>query len=424
MKYPEKGSIGNIVPALLIILSISIIACSERERANPFDPQSPEFGGMGGLNALAGNGKVYLYWGRLDYDDLEGFDIMRVSLASQDTTILNDTTLSPDDVDFMDSSAENGITYAYSLRLLVIGSHERPVTIPDLATPGILFGWLVSGNGSQVLLMTPDFRDELLSLDADFLQADDIQFTPKNNEIWVLDKSYDKISRFNLAGEPLEDNPIFSNTATFTFNYQDNSLWIALSGSDGNLYHFDANGVLEESFRTGLAASSLAVDYSGHGVWIGSSDNRLAWVHNGKVRLIENPEFSYPELVATGRHSANAWIMDTGAKTLFLFSGGKIDWHLTGFADPTDIAVSNDGSTCWVADPVGDILYQIDENANIIGRLENLGQPWKLTYSPMDNTVYVSSKSGMISNVGEGAVVLWQVNHPYYPGKIALEVVE
>ena len=424
MKYPGKGSIGNIVPALLIILSISIIACSERERANPFDPQSPEFWGTGGLNALAGNGKVYLYWGRLDYDDLEGFDIMRVSLAAQDTAILNDTTLSPDDVDFLDSSAENDITYAYSLRLLVIDSDERPVTTPDLATPGPLFGWLVSDNGSRVFYMTPDFRDELFSLDAIFLQADDIQFAPKENEIWVLDKAYDKISRFNLLGEQLEDNPIFSNTAAFAFNYQDNSVWIALSGSDGNLYHFNANGVLAESFRTGVTATSLAVDYPGMGLWIGSSDNRIAWVHDGRVRMIENPEFSYPEIVATGRHSTNAWILDTGARTLFLFSGEKIDWHLNEFADPTDIAVSNDGSTCWVADPLGDILYEIDENANILGRLENLGRPWKLTYSSMSNTVYVSSKTGIISKVGEGATILWQVNYPNYPGKIALEIID
>ncbi|MBN2289775.1 MAG: hypothetical protein JXQ83_10620, partial [Candidatus Glassbacteria bacterium] len=70
MSFSVKDTAANLVSIMLGLFLISTLACSERERANPFDPKSPEFGGMGGLNALAGNAKVYLFWGRMEYDDL------------------------------------------------------------------------------------------------------------------------------------------------------------------------------------------------------------------------------------------------------------------------------------------------------------------------------------------------------------------
>ena len=421
MKHSGKSVSVNGAAALLIILLIGATACSDRDRANPFDPRNPDYGEMEWLNALAGNEKVYLYWGSQDYTDLAGFDIIRVSLADQDTAVLNITTLAAHEVDFLDSTAENSITYAYNLRLLLTDSDERPMTKPDLATPGRIFGWLVTGDGGNVAYMTPDFRDQIYSLDADFMHADDLQLTPDQEEVWVLDKTYDNISRFSLYGESLEGNPVFSNTAAFTFNYQDRSLWIAVSGSEGVLYHFGANGILAESFRTGARATSLAVNYPENGVWVGSSDKRVLRVGNGEVSQLEHSDFSHPEVVAAGRHSTIAWILDTEARILFHTTNQNQVFRLADYTDPTDIAVSDDGSICWVADPTANILYEIDLQANSVGRLENLGEPWRLTYSRYDNTVYVSGDAGKISKVGPGATLIWQVDYPNYPGKIALE---
>ncbi len=421
MKYSGKSIPVNGAAALLIILLTGTTACSDRERANPFDPRGPNYGEMEWLNALAGNGKVYLYWGSLDYADLAGFDIIRVSLADQDTAVLNDTTLAAREVAFLDSTAENNITYAYNLRLLLTDSNERPMTKPDLATPGRIFGWLVTGDGGNVAYMTPDFRDEVYRLDADFMHADDLQLTPGQEEVWVLDKSYDNISRFSLYGEPLEGNPVFSNTAAFAFNYQDRSLWIAVSGSEGVLYHFGANGTLAESFRTDARATSLAVNYPENGVWVGSSDKLVLRIGNGEVSRFEHTDFSHPETVAAGRYSTIAWILDTEARILFHTAEPNKVFRLANYTDPTDIAVSDDGSICWVADPTANILYEIDLQANTVGRLENLGEPWRLTYSRYDNTVYVSGDAGKISKVGPGAALIWQVDYPNYPGKIALE---
>jgi len=420
LKYSGSGSLALGSVAVLMLLAIGSAACSDRERANPFDPLSPDYGGMGGLNAFAGNQRVYLYWGQLSYTDLAGFDILRVSLADQDTSVLNDTTLTAEEVDFMDVSARNGTTYAYSLRLLLIGSDELPTTVPDLATPGHTFGWLVTDNGTKVTYTTPDFRDALYSLDGDFLQVGDIQLTPDQKEIWVLDRGYDKISRFRLSGEPLEDNPVFSNTAGFAFDYQNNSLWIAVNGSEGLLYHFDANGMPAASYRTGVWVTSLAVDYPGRGVWVGSSDGRVVGIHNGEMNQYEHGDFSRPELVAAGQ-SGIVWVLDIGQKTLFhIDKRGQVQ-RLGTYTDPVDIATDYDGSTCWVAEPAGDILHEINLNASIVGKVENLGQPWRLTYDPVDNAVYVSGAAGKVSKVGPGGKVFWQIDYPNYPGKIALE---
>ncbi|MBN2288807.1 MAG: hypothetical protein JXQ83_05695, partial [Candidatus Glassbacteria bacterium] len=351
-----------------------------------------------------------------------GYDILRISLDGRDTVVLNETKLTADDSDFLDSSAENGVTYAYSLRLLLIGSDECPITNPDLATPGQAFGWLVAGDGSRVSYMTPDFRDEIYSLDGDFFLAEELQLSPGQKEVWVLDRAYDKISRFSVNGEQLEDATVFNNITAFAFNYQNGSLWLAVGGTEGALYHFDGNGILSESFRTGIQATSVAVDYPHDGAWVGSSQALVARVRNGRLSHLEHPDFIHPELVAAGKYSTNVWVLDTGAKTLFLFSDGQFRLSLDGFADPNDLAADNEGTTCWVADPPADLLYEIDEGGNITGTLGNLGQPWLLTGSPVGKAVYVTGRSGLISKVVLGPAVQWQVQHPDYPGRIALEV--
>ncbi|MFC1537588.1 hypothetical protein ACFL4P_02040 [Gemmatimonadota bacterium] len=423
MKFSGKGFALNCLSALLIALLLSAAACSDRERANPFDPQSPEYGGMGGLNAFAGNQRVYLNWGELDYDDLLGFDIIRVSLADQDTIQLNDTTLTADAVDYIDTTAENGNTYAYSLQVCLIGSDERPLTIPDLATPGRVFGWLTNENGTRVSYMTPDFRDEVYRLDGGFLEVEELQLTPNQREVWVYDFAYRQISRYdNFSGEQLEGDPVFNNTTAFVFNYQNKSLWIAYAGNTGIVRHFNSSGALAKSYQTNLEITSLAVDYLGSGVWVGSSDNKIARAGQNEVLLIDHPEFTHPEYLFSGRYSSDVWILDTGANAVFRYSNGETGKLLSGLESLTDLAVNREGTRCWVADPDADILYEINTAGNVLGTLENLERPWRLTLSPLDESVYVSGENGKISLVAPGPTVSWQMDYPSNTGKIALEL--
>ncbi|MEA2063343.1 MAG: hypothetical protein U9P14_06575 [Gemmatimonadota bacterium] len=409
--------------ALAAGLLIGTASCSDRERANPFDPNSPNYGLEGlGFNALAGNEEVLLYWDRLDYYDLAGFDVLRVCLSGQDTVVLNDSILPPDVISFIDPTPENDVSYAYSLRMLLTTSDERPVTMADIATPGLMFGWMIARNGIEVWKMTPDFRDKLFSLDSDFLQVEDIQVRPPGKtEVWVLDGAYKQMVRFHVDGTWMDDEPLFRNTTAFLFNQDDKSLWVASDDVGGIIYHFNKNGALAESFLTGVTATSLAINFAGTGVWIGTSENRVLKVHEGKVLQVDYDGFSQPRLAASGIYSASAWVLDTALKQLFYISGENVEWEISGFVKPSDITVNSQGTICWMADPGADILYEIDLNGQITAMVKGLGQPDKLTFAPEDNTIYVSGRTGKVSKVAAGGTVIWQRELPFTPGRIALQ---
>jgi len=409
---------------LPLILILSVLGCSDRERNNPFDPQNPDAEQMNiGFNALAGNKKVLLHWDSLKFVDLKGIQVIRLSEDSPDTAILNESLLPPEVIEFMDDSVENGVTYAYYLRLVLKDSPELHETKSDLATPGWVFGWMEIENGTNIALMTPDFRDELFVLDAPFYSIQDIQFHPSNSKVWVLDGYTGKIASFTDSGEWLDEVSGLENVGAFRFNNTDQSVWIAVKSLNGLLYHFSTRGELIEAYNTNLTPTSISVEYPTGDVWVGSSDPQIVKIHNKEVIQLAHSDFAVPELVAAGEaYKSSVWVLDTGSRTLFHFTNQALDWSLKVFKEPVDLVVNSDGDLCWIADPGADFLYQIDQKGNISNKLGGLGRPDYLVYNGHDNTVYVTGTSGKISKLAVEGQIIWQVENQHQPGRIALQI--
>jgi len=407
------------LPALVLFLAL--LGCSDRPRSNPLDPQNTDTDRANvGFNALAGNEQVLLHWDQLNFDDLRGIRVQRVAAGASDTITLTDSALSAKTTFFLDNNAENGTTYYYNLQFVLNGSSERPKTKPDIATPGDVFGWMELVDYGELVLMTPDFRDEITSLNATFLDITDIQVGPA---VWVLEGSSGKISRYTLNGEAIDAGAILNSVRAFRFNQQDFTAWVAVEGANGIIYHFSSSGELLSSFNTNLPVTWLSIDYLRGQVWTGSSSPAVARFDPvvGNIVQYTDPEFVSPQVVVVGQSSTLAYVLDYGARKVFQVDNSGVAWKLGGFSNPSDIAVDRDGEYCWVTDPDADKLFEIDRRGKITAQVSGLGKPHRLTYDNRNNTIYVTGVSGEITNLSPGGIVNWQVKNPYQPGRLALQ---
>lgn len=406
---------------ILTLLVLSAASCAERDRSNPFDPGSDNRL-PADFNALAGNDKVYLSWQTLDYEDIESIDILRSG------TIINSSPLDKLTTSFIDTGAENGQTYDYSLSLSVVGYDGKIVSNPDKATPGPNYGWVITENQTNVTKLTPDFRDVLFNLNMGFLYVHSIDVTDDSNELWVYDSAYRILTSFSVYGEPLQD--LASNAVGFAIDHTDNTYWVASDNSLGYVYHYTRQGSLLRSYSTGFEIAGIAAYPLVDGALVGSYTGEFAIVGEDGVTRVEG--FNSAELVMTGEGVqatalAPIRVWDTGSNTLYTISPADLDnqqnWHKTELGSGASaIDVSPDGLSCWIADPNQDLLLEIDAQGNIVARVSGLDSPWEVSTSVNDNdAVYVAGYNTKLSRVLKGGRVDWERYFINPPAGVALQ---
>ncbi|MBW7996560.1 MAG: hypothetical protein FVQ81_08350 [Candidatus Glassbacteria bacterium] len=417
----QVTNINNLSRLVLLGLVALCAACSDRERTNPLDPGNPDRNRANiGFNALAGNNQVLIEWNRLDFIDLAGTRVRRMEAGSTDTVTVSDTTLPFSATRFVDNSSKNGTTYSYHLMFDVVGSNEKPTTVPDTVTPGPVFSWVELIDYGEVVLFTPDFRDEVVSLEVSFYDVVDIQV---GAVIWVLEAG-GTIHRFQRTGELISSGDLL-NVSAFVFDRLNGGVYVALAGESGLVYYFRANGDLVNSKATDSRITSLAIDGIANDLWFGSSDPVIGKLNvrastNSYSQFLD-PEFDKPELVVTASGKSGVWIGDRGNNQVINFNTTGIIWTKGGFSAVNDIAVDDAGDLCWVADAYADQVTVLNgSDGSVINKLSGFGNPFYLAYNRETNSVIVSGSTGKITSVSELGEINWSVQNPDRTGKIAL----
>lgn len=412
---------GTLTSKAMILLALMAAAtgCSDRERSNPLDPGNPDRDRSNlGFNALAGNDQVLLEWDVLDFIDLAGIRVRRIENGATDTVTVSDSTLPHTATRFVDNTVSNGTTYSYHLMFDVEGGDEKPTTLPDTVTPGPVFSWVELIDYGEVVLFTPDFRDEVTSLELAFFDVVDIQV---GSTIWVLEGG-GAIHRFERNGNLISSGDIL-NVSAFTFDPGGFSIWVAQSGENGTVYRFRQNGELEDSKVTGLRVTSLAVDVRSNSLWVGSSDPAISreLIPTDIHTQFAHSEFVSPELVVTAPREAGAWVGDHGSDMVFHYGVSGFRWSAGGFSEVNDLAVNDDGSLCWVADALADEVVVLNGmTGDVIETFSGMGNPFYLTFNRATDRLLVSGSTGLITCISERGDILWTVQNPDRTGKIVL----
>ena len=105
--------------AALLALGVLLGGCSERERANPFDPMNPSTGGRpAGFKAIAGSGYVQLRWQTPVGVDLTGYHLRRRAQGDSVYRVLVNA-IHASQTSFLDTNVQNDQRYDYRLSFII-----------------------------------------------------------------------------------------------------------------------------------------------------------------------------------------------------------------------------------------------------------------------------------------------------------------
>jgi sugar lactone lactonase YvrE len=377
-------------PALLILAAaLALAGCSQRERANPFDPANPQTGGRpSGFDAVAGFAVVRLQWDARPDLAIDGFLLSRLApgdslwrpLAGVLPTYSNQ---------YLDSGVQNGRRVRYRLDYVVAGVPlGRPAE--DDATPGALRPWVADPGAGELVRLSPDGRDVTLreqrlgsveriavdpddgfvwasdpfaglvwaydpfSLQADFIPGvaspDAMALNPFDNSVWVCDRA-GGVSHFRRDGTSatpgrisLLDDPIAVATCAF-----DASLWVCERGGN-RVRHFSALGVpIGTAFVD--SPSRVAVDSLTRVAWVTSYFGGWIWrIGENGQKLDSTGVAQGPIGIAIDRARNRAWVADElGARVLGLDLGTlAVAVTVTNVGSPYDLAVDRATGEVWV----------------------------------------------------------------------------
>ena len=176
-----------------------------------------------GLYAEAGLGKVTLQWhtDEEDFEDLMGYHIYRWTDAGNDTTVINDVLLLPEDTTFVDFNVIPGTSYYYEIRQVTTAFTEYNFSNPVAATP--LTAQKGDANGSMSVDVA-DVVTEVAYLTGANPQPFIFEAADVNSDLIV--NVLDIVGTVNIIKNPAVSSLGFSNNNTATYSIEDGILYI------------------------------------------------------------------------------------------------------------------------------------------------------------------------------------------------------
>ncbi len=401
---------------------LCILACSDRQRTNPFDSKAFMDHEMASLlGCVAGDGFVDLVWNLDEYDDIQGFNLLRRKQLEDEWKILNEVILLPTTVSYRDEDVKNRETYEYGLVILIENEEEKLFGKTRLATPGPEIVWLADQGSGFIWKISPDGRSGNFAR-GQFLEINDIAINEIDGSCWFVDGLVGSINRIDVEGRVQSFELDLGKIVDIEIDGEENIGWIAdvtrqrvysfnlqskdslelsavdanfeqlvgLGSSDGAcwivdrfqkrtlLYSSNAKKIVE--FGKVEQPIAIAVDGDGDG-WVLTEDgNKLTqFKADGSNRFRD-----FPFTNAIGLS------VDINAEYIFLFSktvltkfglNGEVLGEWPELSDTRSIANDPKNKTIWVA--MDQEVWKIDESGNILARLSGFSNIGKVVVVSM-----------------------------------------
>ena len=245
-----------------------------------------------GLYAEAGLGKVTLQWhtDEEDFEDLMGYHIYRWTDAGNDTTIINDVLLLPEDTTFVDFNVIPGTSYYYEIRQVTTAFTEYNFSNPVAATP--LTAQKGDANGSMNVDVA-DVVTEVAYLTGGNPQPFIFEAADVNADQIV--NILDIVGTVNIITNPAASSLGFSDNNTATYSIEDGILYVETPVVLGGVqFAFEAeaeisalealNGFEQMTWNTAETFNFMA--YSMSGKTLGVGKHALLYVGDAEIKKI------------------------------------------------------------------------------------------------------------------------------------------
>jgi len=421
---PSRLALGFLRHSLVLALLLAT-GCSDRERANPFDPRNPNTQGRPiDFVALAGNGVVTLRWQPVPGAGVTGYQAFRRAPGDADFLPLGD----PQPItayQLLDFAVVNGSDYRYRLFYLFNGA-PGGAPAEAAAMPGTLRPWMTDLSAGRLHRLTPDGRYVLFS-ETGFDGPTQLAIDPVNGRVWVSDTFADHEVIFDpntggrilvpgvsrpegIAVDPVTHTgwicdpgnkrllhvthlgrnsipdvvPGLLDPVSVALDPTDASVWVCEQLVD-RVRRFSADGT-ELASATVLEPSRVVIDSLTHDAWVTSLvERRVVRIRStGEIRDTIGG-FSGPIGIDVDARRGRAWVADAVANQVVMLSrGGAVLRRFSGLSEAREVAVDRGTGEAWVTLPgSGEVARLSGDTGAVLRRLGGFSQPYAIALDGM-----------------------------------------
>lgn len=384
--------------ALLIVAALALAGCSQRERANPFDPRNPQTGGRPtGFDAVAGFSYVRLAWDVRPDLAIDGFRLYR--LAPGDSLWRTLGALLPPAVgQYVDSGALNGRRVRYRLDY-VIGGQPAGRPAEDEATPGPLRPWIADPGAGAVLRLSPDGRDVTLR-ETRFGQAGRIAVDRTDGFVWASTNFTGLVWAFDPATLAADAISGVASPDAMAISPFDHSVWVC--DRSGGVSHFRRDGTSPTPGRIPLLDDPVAIATSAFdaSLWVCERAGNRVRHFSALGAPLGTAFVESPSRVAVDSLTRVAYVTSYALGRIWRIAenGARID-STSVAVGPIGIAIDRPRNRVWVADDGGGRLLGLDLGTlALVATVTNAGSPYDVAVDSATGEVWVVARA-------DGAVV-------------------
>ncbi len=387
-----------------VCCGILILACSDRQRRNPLDPQAedPLNNVLRPLQALALDAQVELSWDFSHFVDIEGYRLYRRSSGSEwgsITEILDAGTSL-----YVDREVQNGTSYEYRLGLLIADQGERFTEGVIRAMPGAEVAWIADRSTGLVWKIASDARSAYFA-QGRFSDLADIAIDESDRSCWVSDRYFAGLYRIDSDGELSTFPALIEEPGELEIDAESRIGWLADTANSRVVwFSLDAADSLEVEVVDASFASPVALAAQPGGCWIADrAKGRVIFYQTDGVRQVEIGGLERPMQLAAGA-SEEVWLLiDEGRGLLRLDRSGEILVADLPFATALGISVDRKTGACWALG---------ERDIAVFSALGSLEEHWTevsggthLFFDPVHRRVWISTRDVLWKLTDQGEAV-------------------
>ncbi|MDP6593165.1 MAG: hypothetical protein QF613_03015 [Candidatus Marinimicrobia bacterium] len=369
-------------PLLLVVSSLLITSCSERERLNPLDPLNPATEGKPPAITLSSDEhSIFLSWSGIDLDGIKQFNIWRKDGSDPTDSVL--IKVAPKMAEFIDTAPDYDVELNYRLSVETDG-WESPLSDPESITPGPFNYWISDYWGTSVTRLSYDGGHQLYQSFDYFPVA--LQYDPVRSRVWVASHYPHRLVRLNDTGEAEFEIELDAPPLDMTINSTTGDIYLILANTSA-LQHFESNGTANEPviipFVLGNGAQIAMIQQTGT-LWITEPDSSAVL----KIDVTDPDNFTLfndlqnPRVIAALQEKRTVWIA-TDSGLISVVDDDTFMTYLSGYYI-VDLDINEAEESVWV------VAYHSDSHSwTVIKMYESTGE-WKSETVTTPFTDYIS----------------------------------
>jgi sugar lactone lactonase YvrE len=375
---------------LVVGLAIFAASCSDRQHANPFDPQNPSTRGRPvGFVALAGNSLATLRWQTVFDGQAIGYQIYRRFEGDPDFHVLSGV-LPAYSTSYLDGGLPNGTTAHYRLYFVFPdGSSGSPAE--DDATPGPLIPWATDFGTRRLLRLTPDAH-HIAAEYGDFVGPGRVAVDAGTGLVWVADNYAGTVVILDPVQGTRVDVKGFTNPQGIALDATHDAWACDANAHQSQLVHLHPSGAPATPAAIGALddAFDVAVNAGDQTIWVCErvartvrrflSDGSAAGAHVG----IECAR------VAADSATGEAWVTSLTDHCALRLSPTMSVLDSVVLQGPIGVAVDAARRRVWIADFVAGRVSVYDTNAHPLFSVTGLPQVREIALDPSSGEAWVT----------------------------------